>query len=95
MAVRIDGETDATLDVTGLLCPLPILQTKRALRSVPPGGVLAVLASGPLAKLDFTHFCDINGYELLETAERPDGALRLLLKKPGTDAPGRATSPAI
>jgi tRNA 2-thiouridine synthesizing protein A len=79
---------DATLDVTGLLCPLPVLRAKRALRSMPAGRVLAVLATDPLAKLDFAHFCHVNGYELLETVERADGVLRLLIRKPAAKAPG-------
>lgn len=72
---------DATLDASGLACPLPVLKAKRALRSVPEGGVLEVLATDPLAKLDFTHFCNVSGNELLEVAERPNGVLRLLLRK--------------
>ncbi|HJU20531.1 MAG TPA: sulfurtransferase TusA family protein [Stellaceae bacterium] len=73
----------ATLDATGLLCPLPVLKAKRALRSVPAGGVLEVLATDPGAVQDFAHFCRATGCEMLDSSERPDGVLRFLLKKPG------------
>jgi tRNA 2-thiouridine synthesizing protein A len=76
-------EPDATLDATGLLCPLPVLKAKRALRSVPAGGVLEVLASDPGALKDFEHFCNATGCAMLESSERPGGILRFLLKKPG------------
>jgi tRNA 2-thiouridine synthesizing protein A len=74
---------DTTLDATGLLCPLPVLKARRALREVPAGGVLEVLATDPGAVKDFEHFCQTTGCELLEAGERPDGVLRFRLKKPG------------
>ena len=76
-------EPDASLDATGLLCPLPVLKAKRALRSVPPGGVLEVLATDPGAVQDFAHFCNATGCAMLDSSEQPGGVLRFLLKKPG------------
>ena len=38
---------DAMLDATGLLCPLPVLKARRALKPLAPGGVLEVLATDP------------------------------------------------
>lgn len=73
---------DATLDATGLLCPLPVLKARRALRDVPAGGVLLVLATDPGAAKDFEHFCRTTGCELLESSEADD-VLRFRLKKPG------------
>jgi tRNA 2-thiouridine synthesizing protein A len=74
---------DATLDATGLLCPLPVLKARRALRDVPSGGILEVLATDPGAVKDFEHFCKTTGCELLEAGEEPGGVLRFRLKKPG------------
>jgi tRNA 2-thiouridine synthesizing protein A len=73
---------DAVLDATGLLCPLPVLKARRALRDVPAGGILEVLATDPGAVADFEHFCRTTGCELLEASET-DGVLRFRLKKPG------------
>ncbi|HXP05731.1 MAG TPA: sulfurtransferase TusA family protein [Stellaceae bacterium] len=74
---------DATLDATGLLCPLPVLKARRALRDVPAGGVLEVLATDPGAVKDFEHFCRTTGCELLAAGEEAGGVLRFRLKKPG------------
>jgi tRNA 2-thiouridine synthesizing protein A len=74
---------DATLDATGLLCPLPVLKAKRALRPLAGGAVLEVLATDPGAVEDFKHFCEATGCTLLESSERAGGVLRFLLKKPG------------
>jgi tRNA 2-thiouridine synthesizing protein A len=73
---------DATLDATGLRCPLPVLKARRALKPLPAGAVLEVLATDPGAVEDFAHFCRTTGCELLESSEQPGGVLRFLMKKP-------------
>ncbi|MGH7030189.1 MAG: sulfurtransferase TusA family protein [Stellaceae bacterium] len=75
--------TAATLDATGLLCPLPVLKARRALKPLPAGAVLEVLATDPGAVKDFEHFCSTTGCEMLESSEQPGGVLRFRLKKPG------------
>ena len=73
----------STLDATGLLCPLPVLKARRALKAVPPGGILEVLATDPGAITDFEHFCRTTGCDLIEASEQPGGILRFRLRKPG------------
>jgi tRNA 2-thiouridine synthesizing protein A len=58
---------DQTLDVKGLNCPLPVLRAKKALKDVPAGGTLLVLATDPGAVKDFEAFCRATGNELLES----------------------------
>jgi tRNA 2-thiouridine synthesizing protein A len=74
---------DATLDATGLLCPLPVLKARRALKPLAPGAVLEVLATDPGAIKDFEHFCATTGCELLEASEQPSGVLRFRMRKAG------------
>ena len=73
---------DSTLDATGLLCPLPVLKARRALKTVLAGGILEVLATDPGATKDFEHFCQTTGCTLLEAGEQAGGVLRFLLQKP-------------
>jgi tRNA 2-thiouridine synthesizing protein A len=54
------------LDVKGLNCPLPILKAKKALKDMPAGATLQVLATDPGAVKDFEAFCRATGNELLE-----------------------------
>jgi tRNA 2-thiouridine synthesizing protein A len=63
---------DQTLDVKGLNCPLPILRAKKALKDVPTGGTLEVLATDPGAVKDFEAFCRTTGNELLESNHTGD-----------------------
>jgi len=58
---------DQLLDVKGLNCPLPILRAKKALKDIPTGGTLEVLATDPGAVKDFEAFCRTTGNELVES----------------------------
>ncbi|PCJ69687.1 MAG: preprotein translocase subunit TatB [Rhodobiaceae bacterium] len=62
---------EVLLDVTGLTCPLPVLRAQKLLRESVPGAVIKVLATDPVAAIDFPHFCQESGHELLETGEHP------------------------
>ena len=64
---------DQVLDVKGLNCPLPILRAKKALKDVPMGGTLQVLATDPGAVKDFEAFCRTTGNELI--ASKVDGKI--------------------
>jgi tRNA 2-thiouridine synthesizing protein A len=63
---------DQLLDVKGLNCPLPILRAKKALKNVPAGGTLQVLATDPGAVKDFEAFCRTTGNELVESKQDND-----------------------
>ena len=57
------------LDLIGLKCPLPVLKARRQLGQMAAGAVLVVLADDPAAPLDFDHFCQTSGHQLLESTE--------------------------
>jgi len=61
---------DQIVDAKGLNCPLPILRAKKALKGVPMGGTLQVLATDPGAVKDFEAFCRATGNELLESKQQ-------------------------
>lgn len=71
---------DHVLDAKGLNCPLPILKAKKALKDVPAGGTLEILATDPGAVADFQAFARSTGNELLEHSES-GGVYRFLLRK--------------
>ncbi len=64
--IRGNDMADQLLDVKGLNCPLPILRAKKALKDIPMGGTLEVLATDPGAVKDFEAFCRTTGNELVE-----------------------------
>ena len=56
------------LDVKGLNCPLPILRARKALKDLPAGAMLQVLATDPGSVKDFEPFCRTTGNELIESS---------------------------
>ena len=70
---------DHTLDAKGLNCPLPILKARKALKEVPAGGTLEILATDPGSVADFEAFCRQTGNELVEHSQE-DSIYRFLIK---------------
>ena len=69
-----------TLDLKGLSCPLPIVKTAQAIKSMASGEVLESLATDPGSVPDFTAWCRSTGNELVEQTK--DGAVfRFVIRK--------------
>ena len=60
---------EATLDLSGLLCPLPVLKARKRLISMEAGDVLVVTTTDPMSAIDIPHFCNEQGHELLEQSQ--------------------------
>ncbi|MXU66350.1 sulfurtransferase TusA family protein [Oceanomicrobium pacificus] len=73
---------DLVIDTRGLLCPLPVLRARKALKALEPGAILEMSADDPAARIDVPHFCTEQGHVLLSLRE--DGAdLVFRLRKGG------------
>lgn len=71
---------DSELDLRGLKCPMPILQTKKALAKMQSGEIIKVLATDAGAPADFVAFCKHTGHQLLESSES-EGVFTLIVKR--------------
>ena len=67
------SESSKKIDVRGLFCPSPALQTTVELSKMQVGEILTVLADDHDSENDITELCHKRGHELLE------------LKKNGSD----------
>lgn len=61
-----ENQLEITLDLTGLICPLPVLKARKRLASMAPGQLLRVIATDPMSTIDMPHFCTEQGHDLLE-----------------------------
>jgi len=68
------------VDARGLLCPMPLLQAKRALNNMDAGQQLRVLCTDQGSVRDFRVFAEQSGNILL-AADELDGVYRYLLQK--------------
>lgn len=73
-------QADAELDARGLLCPMPIVKTAKAIRELEPGQVLKLVATDRGSVADVPAWAQTTGNELLEHYEE-DGAFVFLLRK--------------
>ena len=75
-----DPSVDISLDLRGLMCPMPLLKAKQALNDMSAYQVLHVLATDPGSKRDFEVFTQQSGNTLLESAE-DNGVFSYLIRK--------------
>jgi tRNA 2-thiouridine synthesizing protein A len=69
------------LDVTGTLCPLPILLAAREMRKLVPGDLLEIVGDDPGIREDMPIWCERAGHRLLEMEEEGAGRIRSLVEK--------------
>lgn len=79
--------SETLLDVKGMSCPLPVLRANRALRSMPAGEKLRVLATDRAAVADFQAYCRETGHALVAFGEE-NGIFSFVIRR-------RAEDPAI
>lgn len=63
---------ERVLDLRGLNCPQPVLRAKKALRTLPVGGVLVLECTDPLTTVDVPHFVRQTGHSLAGTERRDE-----------------------
>ena len=60
-----ENPPEIEIDMSGLLCPLPVLKARKALLALAQGTVLRVIATDPMSVIDMPHFCTEQGHALL------------------------------
>jgi tRNA 2-thiouridine synthesizing protein A len=63
---------DAELDARGLLCPMPIVKTAKAMKELAPGQVLKLVATDRGSLADVPAWAEQTGNELV--AQHDDGS---------------------
>ena len=70
------------LDCKGLQCPLPVIKTAQAIKTIEPGQVLELLATDPGVEPDMKAWTARTGNELLGI-ERRDDTFHVLIRRNG------------
>ena len=73
------------LDAKGLVCPLPVLRARKALKGLADGDHLLIEATDPAAPTDLAALCAATGHRLLGSALR-DGVYHVGIEKAGSTA---------
>jgi tRNA 2-thiouridine synthesizing protein A len=78
--MQMEVQIDLALDCLGLFCPMPIVKTREAMKSMTAGQVLEMLSDDPASDADMRSWAKRTGNELLAVTK--DGAIyRFLVRK--------------
>lgn len=70
-----------TLDCTGLLCPMPVVKTNKAMKEIQVGEVLEMIATDPGSMPDMEAWARQTQHELLEAIDEGNSKFRFIIKK--------------
>jgi len=65
-------KADKMLDCSGMLCPVPVIKTSKAIKEVQVGEVLQMIATDPGAPADMEAWSRQTGNELLDSHKEGD-----------------------
>lgn len=68
------------LDLKGLSCPMPVIKTAKAMKTLEPGQLLEVLATDPGSVADFKAWAQTTGNALVQS-DQSEGVYRYVLRK--------------
>jgi len=71
---------DVTVDARGLNCPMPIVKTAQAVKTLASGQTLEVLATDPGSVKDFAAWSKTTGNEIVEQSA-DGGVFRFVMRK--------------
>ena len=74
------SDVHTTVDAKGLSCPMPIVKTAQAAKTVPSGELIEVLATDAGSVKDFAAWTRSTGNAIVEQTE-DDGVYRFVIKR--------------
>lgn len=75
-----DIRVTSTLDTSGKCCPMPMVETNKAIKQLAIGDVLEIIATDVATRSDIPSWCERTGQTLLASTER-DTTLRYWVRR--------------
>lgn len=76
----METEYALELDVRGLVCPLPLIKTKKAIEQINSGEVLKIIATDPNTVNDIPAWVKNSGHRLIKL-DQEEGQFKFYVKK--------------
>ncbi|MCB0650977.1 MAG: sulfurtransferase TusA family protein [Saprospiraceae bacterium] len=70
-----------TLDCSGLMCPMPVVKTKMAIKKLDIGDVLEMVSTDPGSMPDMEAWARQTQHELVEAKDEGEHVYRFFIKK--------------
>jgi len=75
-----DVSINKTLDLKGLLCPMPVVKLAKAIKEIGVGETIEAFATDPGVMADIPAWCRTSGNELV-TIEKQDGQFHFIVRR--------------
>lgn len=81
MAEMTEMVADKIIDCSGMLCPVPVVKTQKAILDMESGQILKMISTDPGAPPDMVAWSKQTGNEMLENREEDGNYIFLFRKK--------------
>lgn len=71
------------LDLSGLSCPLPIVEVSKEIKTLEVGQILSAKTTDPGALTDFPAWAETSGHEIVRVDEQENGQATFFIKRQG------------
>lgn len=75
-----EGKPDITIDVIGEICPIPLLETRKALNSSKSGEIIEIIGTHEPSKKEIPIAIESSGNRLIKISEKK-GIWHIFIKK--------------
>ncbi len=69
------------IDCTGEICPIPLVETRKALRKAKEGDIIEVTGTDPSSKKEIPMAVKAMGLELLDIQEEKEGTWKIRIRR--------------
>ncbi len=69
------------IDCTGEICPIPLVEMRKALRKAKEGDIIEVTGTDPSSKKEIPMAVKAMGLELLDIQEEKEGAWKIRIRR--------------
>jgi tRNA 2-thiouridine synthesizing protein A len=73
--------SEITVDCIGETCPVPLVETRKALRKAKEGDIVEVIGTHPSSKKEIPMAVKAMGLELLEIKEEREGVWKIRIRR--------------
>lgn len=78
---------EVTVDARGLRCPMPVIRLARAVRGLPEGVIVTVLATDPAARHDVPAWARMRGHAVCDVDDADEGVTAISVRLGGGTTP--------
>jgi len=73
--------TEIKVDCIGETCPVPLIETRKALRKAEEGDIVEIIGTHPSSKKEIPMAVKAMGLELLEVKEEKEGVWKIRIRR--------------